>query len=57
MTRATFTAITLAAWILAISAITDPYWPNDAARVESQQLQRLIDGLDWTGLKPSACLR
>ncbi|MGI9492134.1 MAG: hypothetical protein ACR2QF_07030 [Geminicoccaceae bacterium] len=43
MTRATFTAVTIAAWLLAASAITDPYWPNNAARVEAEQLQRMID--------------
>jgi hypothetical protein len=44
MTRAIFTAMTLAAWALSLSAITDPYWPNDQARIEAQHLQSMIDG-------------
>lgn len=43
MTRALFTALTLTAWWFATEAITDPYWPNEAARVEAEQLQRMID--------------
>ena len=43
MTRALFAALTLTAWALSAAAITDPYWPNDAARIEAEQLQRMID--------------
>jgi len=45
MTRALFTALTLAAWWFATEAITDPYWPNEAASAEAA-LQRMIDGTD-----------
>lgn len=44
MTRTLFAAVTLSAWVLSLSAITDPYWPNDHARIEVQQLQSMIDG-------------
>ena len=43
MTRALFAAVTLADWVLSLSAITDPYWPNDQARIEAEQLQDMIN--------------
>ncbi|MGI9501317.1 MAG: hypothetical protein ACR2P3_14875 [Geminicoccaceae bacterium] len=46
MTRAIFTAATLTAWFLSLAAVTDPYWPNDRARVEAMQLQSMVDGLN-----------
>jgi hypothetical protein len=46
MTLALFAAVTLSAWALSLSAITDPYWPNVNARIEAQQIQSMIDGTD-----------
>lgn len=42
MTDTIFTALTLAAWLLALAAITDPYWPNHHAATGQAALQRLI---------------